>query len=173
MTSRSMDDRVRQFLPMTTLLVAAVVDLAPLPDASPSTVSPDFLLAALFFWSLHRSDLVPPTALFLLGLAVDLVGGGLMGLTPLSLFFVREVVVRRRRMLLGAGPFLRWLFFAGLMVGLGVLLLGLVSALDRHWHDPIAMLAGTMLTVLSWPLATLLLGPIQAMLPRVRHAAGS
>jgi rod shape-determining protein MreD len=149
------------------------MDLAPLPDASPSTVAPDFVLAVLFFWSLHRAELVPPLGLFLLGLGSDLVGGSFTGLTPLSLLLVREIVVRRRRMLLGAGPLLRWVSFAGLMCVLGVARLGLVSMLDRHWHDPVTVMAATMLTVMAWPIVTILLVPLQAMLPKVRHAAGS
>ena len=173
MTSTGMEDRVRQALPMATVMVAAVLGLAPLPDASPSAVAPDALLAVLFFWSLHRAELVPPAGLFLLGLATDLVAGSFTGMTPLSMRVVREVVVRRRRMLVGAGPFLRWLTFAGLTSVLAIARLALASALDRHWHDPVTTLAATMLTVLCWPLVNLLLGPVQAMLPRVRHAAGS
>ncbi|WP_222182066.1 rod shape-determining protein MreD [Geminicoccus harenae] len=164
--------RLRQLLPILTVAVALLLDLAPLPDAGPQAQAPRLTFAVVFFWALHRPELLPPLALFLLGLAGDLVAGSLIGLGPAMLLLLREAVARQQRLLLAASPLGRWVGFAGYVAVLMVAAWLVTSAHALRWQaiDPLAVQA--LLTVLAWPVVAVLLIQVHARLPRARHAAG-
>ncbi|HWL72013.1 MAG TPA: rod shape-determining protein MreD [Geminicoccus sp.] len=164
--------RLRQLLPILTVALALLLDLAPLPDAGPQAQAPKLVFAVVFFWALHRPELLPPLALFLLGLAGDLVAGSLVGLGPAMLLLLREAVARQQRFLLAASPLGRWVGFAGYVAVMMVAVWLVTSAHALRWQaiDPLAVQA--LLTVLAWPVVAVLLIQVHARLPRVRHAAG-
>ena len=167
----SMEANVRLLAPMATILFAGLLDLAPMPNAGIASHAPDLILTAVFFWSLHRPELLPPTALFATGLCVDLVGGSLIGITPAILLLVRQAVVRQHRLLLAASPFVLWLGFASYAAGSAFLRWVAASGLAWHWQSP--PVSPLLLTVLFWPLVQMLLAHVRTILPKVRHAAGS
>ncbi|WP_027132859.1 hypothetical protein [Geminicoccus roseus] len=170
--AQDLEARLRQLLPLLTVLLAALLDLTPLPDVGPQGQAPDLMLAAVFFWSLHRPDLLPALGLFLVALGADLVAGSLIGLGPATLLLVREAVLRQQRLLRAASPLVRWAGFA--LSAAGVALAGwlVASAYARHWQAAEPVLGDLMLTVLFWPLVVVVLIQVQGMLPRARHAAG-
>lgn len=90
------------------LLVAAAP--APLPGFAP--LAPALALAAVFYWTIHRPDLLRPSALFVIGLLQDLVSGGVIGVTSLILVALHWVLLSQRRLFLaGTFPFM-WFGFA-------------------------------------------------------------
>lgn len=95
---------------LTTLLV--ILGLVPLrvPDISP--VLPSIAIIAVFYWSVHRPDLMPIWAVFLIGLIQDLLSAGPMGIGILSLLTVHGLVASQRRLFVGASMLLMWLAFA-------------------------------------------------------------
>ncbi|HEX2527260.1 MAG TPA: rod shape-determining protein MreD [Geminicoccus sp.] len=173
MTTGTTEHRLRQFLPTLSLALAALVDLAPIPDAAPASRGPDILIAALFFWSLHRAELVAPIPLFALGLATDFVAGSMIGLTPALLLLTREAVVRQHKLLLAMSWPVLTASFASYAAALGFLRWVMASLMAGRWYHPIPAVLGVLLTVLAWPFVVLLLMRLQTALPRMRHAAGS
>ena len=56
-------------------LLAAVIALLPLPVPGYAALTPAFALMAVYHWSVYRPDLLPPSGLFAIGFAQDLVTG--------------------------------------------------------------------------------------------------
>jgi rod shape-determining protein MreD len=173
LAAHSAEFRLRRMLPALTVALAALIDLAPVPDVAPAGHAANLTVAVVFFWSLHRPDLLQPVALFAIALAADLVAGVLIGLGPLSLLAVRQGVVRQQRLLLAASPVMRWAGFACFAAGVALLGWLVASALALRWQAAMPVLGDLVVTVMAWPVVAVLLAQVQAMLPRLRHAAGS
>jgi rod shape-determining protein MreD len=172
LAASSAEFRLRRMLPAMTMALAALIDLAPVPDVAPEGHAANLTVAVVFFWSLHRPDLLPPITLFAIALAADLVAGVLIGLGPASLLLVRQGVVRQQRLLLAASPLARWGGFACFAAGMALLGWLVASALALRWQAAMPVLGDLAVTILAWPVVVILLARVQAMLPRVRHAAG-
>lgn len=173
LAAQDLETRLRQLLPLLTVLLAALLDLAPVPDLGPQGHSPDLMLATVFFWSLHRPDLLPVLALFVVALVADLVADSLIGLGPATLLLVREAVVRQQRLLRAASPLVRWAGFALSAASVAMASWLVASTYAQRWLAAGPVLGDLLLTVLVWPLVVVLLIQVKAMLPRARHAAGS
>lgn len=102
--------------------------IAILLDASPGgglMVAP-FLAAVLFFWIIHRPEAAPLWVSFLLGLLLDVLAGGILGVNALALMGAQFLA---GRWVSGHALFwMRWTIFAvylALVLGLGWLLASL------------------------------------------------
>jgi rod shape-determining protein MreD len=95
-------------------LMAATVPLR-VPDLSP--ILPSVGLIAVYYWLVHRPDLMPVWAVFLIGLIQDLLGGGPLGVGPFVLLVLFAAVTSLRRAFSGAGFLLLWLIFLPLAAG--------------------------------------------------------
>lgn len=116
---------LRQMAPGLTALVAALVDLLPVPASG--TPAPLLTVCVVCFWTLNDPDRLAALPLFLVGLLLDGAGGTPLGLTSLTLLLVRSALLGTRGLLLTqpvlvmAGGLviavasfgaLRWLLFA-------------------------------------------------------------
>ncbi len=96
--------RVEMLVPIGTAFLAMLLDRLPLPGAGPASVPSLITLCVVYFWSLHRPDLMTPIAAFLIGVIHDGLAGLPLGLTSLLFLLVRDVIVRQRRFF-AARPF--------------------------------------------------------------------
>jgi rod shape-determining protein MreD len=64
-----------------TLLIATLLNLLPFADWS---AMPDWAGLVLIFWAIHQPQRVGVGVAFLIGMAVDVIDGGVMGQHPLS-----------------------------------------------------------------------------------------
>ena len=170
--SHSLEARVRLLLPMATIIIAALFDLAIIPGAAVSSHVPELLLPATFFWCLQRPELLPPGMVFAVGFCRDLAGGASVGMTPALLLVLRQTVVHQDRFLHAASPYVVWFGFALFATAAAFVRWFAASALAWHWQDIVPSGADLLLTILFWPVVNAALARIQTMLPRVRHAAG-
>jgi rod shape-determining protein MreD len=113
---------------LTTLLVMAGVVPLGLPDLSP--IFPALALIAVYYWTVHRPDLMPVWAVFLIGLFQDLLSGGPVGVGVAALLVVHGMVVSLRRYFGGASLFALWLVFAP-VAGAAIFTLWLLTCLLR------------------------------------------
>ena len=131
-----LDRLAREALPVASALFLVMVSVLPLRLAGAEQMQTALPLLAVFFWAVHRPDLLPAPLVFLVGLLQDFLTGVPAGLNTVVLLLLYGAVRHQRRFFAGR-PFL--VVWSGLMlVGLGALaiewLLG--SALLGTLVDP-------------------------------------
>lgn len=146
-------------------LAAALLDLLPLPAPSGAGAAPLLTLGAVCFWSLHAPALLPPLAVFALGLALDAAAGTPPGLTALALLAARGGLAASRRLLL-AQPFaVVWAGVALAVAGFAALRWLLASLWWGRVFPLEPSLAEAFLTAAFYP-------PVAWLLARLRRLAG-
>lgn len=159
--------------PVLTAVGAIALDLLPMPNAAPQAAAPSLLLATVYFWTVHRPDLLPPLALFGLGCLLDAGGGVPVGVTPLALLVGRGLILSGQRWLhRQPGPVI-WACFLPVAMMVDGLRWGLAS-LARGGPLPVApVLLETALSFLAYPLVAALLAlACSRVLVTGRAAAG-
>lgn len=167
-----LDAGLRLMAPFATALLAAVLDLLPLPDAGPDVVTPHLTLIVVFYWAVSRPELMSAWVIFLIGLLRDLAAGLPVGMGSLSLLLV-PLVLREtplaglRRWGLGS-----WAVFAlvAFLVGIARWLIG-----TAFWEHALALrpfLTEIALTVLVYPAIAWLLGLLEPLLKGGGRASG-
>ncbi len=73
----------RASIPILSAFVAVLIDVSPLPDASPVAMAPFLTLCVIFFWAFHRPDLLNSLAIFIIALIYDSLAGMPLGFTAL------------------------------------------------------------------------------------------
>jgi rod shape-determining protein MreD len=86
-----------RLLPTVTTLVLAVFSVLPLRFPDYAAVAPLLALAGVFYWTIYRPDLLPPIAVFLCGITLDLLSGAPLGVAALVFLLTRVVVLPQRR----------------------------------------------------------------------------
>lgn len=119
-----LDALARELAPAALTLVLVLAMGIPIGLPAQHGVMPAPALAAVYFWTLYRPTLLPPLAVFGIGLLSDLLAAAPLGLNPLLLLLLHAAVLTQRRILVRQGFPLIWLVFA-LLAG-GVLTLGWV-----------------------------------------------
>jgi rod shape-determining protein MreD len=153
-----------RLLPVLTMLVAAFVQLAPVPLPGYAELTPAFALMTLYHWTIYRPDLLPPVALFAVGVGCDLLSGDLPGVTPLLFLLSRAAVLSCRRLFANRGFPVVWAGFAVLSSAAMFGLWGLDSLLA--WRPASLSTNGfrAALTVSLFPIASTVLGRSQQAL---------
>lgn len=168
---RQLDTRTRSLLPFASALLAIQIDLLPFPGGSgQGGVSSFVTLAVVYFWSLHRPDLFPPIAAFASGLVYDALAGLPPGVTSLLLLLVRSLMASQQRFFVARSFLVVWACFV-LLAPLALLARWLVvSAWWGHLFPLPPLLLEMGLTLMLYPLASWLLGPVHNRIPRMIHA---
>jgi rod shape-determining protein MreD len=150
-----------RLLPVATTLVAAVISVLPLQIPGYAALTPVFTLMAAYHWTIYRPDLLPPAALFGIGLTEDLLAGSPVGVNALLLLVTRIAVLAYRRYFVNRMfPFV-WTGFTLLTVVAMFGLWALHCLLDLSLLDFRASIIRAALTVAIFPLASFLLGRAQ------------
>jgi rod shape-determining protein MreD len=171
--ARSLALLLRRAIPFMTLLAAGLLDVLPLPSTSPQSLAPLTSVTVVFFWAIHRPELMTPGLAVVAGLLVDALAGLPLGLTALTLLVTRtiaaapEAALRDRPALLLWGAFL---LVATAALGLRWLV---ASAFWAHLFALRPVLFELALTVAVYPLVAGLLGRLGRHLPVLRRAPGS
>jgi rod shape-determining protein MreD len=153
-----------RLLPVATTAAAAMLSIQPVHIPAYAALTPALMLMVVYHWAIYRPDLLPPSAVFLIGVAHDLLAGGLPGVTALLLLLARAVVVRYRRWFPDRSfPFV-WggftLLTAAAMLGLWIL----HSLLEVEAVELRSSIFRAILTISLFPIASFLLGRTQRAL---------
>jgi rod shape-determining protein MreD len=150
-----------RMLPVATTLLAAVISVLPLQIPGYAALTPVFTLMAAYHWTIYRPDLLPPVALFAVGLTEDLLAGSPIGVNALLLLATRVAVLGYRRYFINRTfPFV-WSGFTLLTVIAMLGLWALHCVLDLSLLDFRNTVIRTALTIAIFPLASFLLGRAQ------------
>jgi rod shape-determining protein MreD len=153
-----------RLLPIATTIVAVLITILPLRIPGYAALTPAFTLMAVYHWTVYRPDLLPPSGLFAVGLAQDLLTGGPAGVNALVLLLARAAVLRQRRHFINRTfPFV-WSGFTLLAVAA---MLGLWTLHCLMQFSPSGFRATvfrTVLTIAIFPAASFALGRTQRAL---------
>lgn len=150
-----------RLLPVATTLLAAVISVLPVQIPGYAALTPVFTLMAAYHWTIYRPDLLPPVALFGIGLTEDLLAGSPVGVNALLLLLTRIAVLSHRRYFVNRNfPFV-WTGFT-LLTGLALFgLWALHCILDLSLLDLRNAIIRAALTIAIFPLASFMLGRAQ------------
>lgn len=109
---RQASRRIRALLPILSSVTLVLLGLLPPGLPHFDLVVPALALMAVFYWSVFRSDLMTMIGAFLIGLLLDLLSGGPLGLNALILVATHELGVSQRRVFLGSSFLVNWAAFA-------------------------------------------------------------
>ena len=163
---QGLDTAARTLTP--TLLIVALVFLGQLPYSlsGHATVTPYFVLMGVFYWGLHRPDLLPAVVVFLVGLMQDALDGEPFGVNAFVLIAVYWLVVSQQRHFRGRPFFVVWSGFAAAALMADVLRWILVSLVLGTALAPWAIMLEYFLTVMFYPLLTVAFALAHRTLPR-------
>ncbi|MFI5024523.1 MAG: rod shape-determining protein MreD [Alphaproteobacteria bacterium] len=106
-----LDRAARRLFPFALSVLLVVLSVVPLPVPGYGLVVPSFALMAVYYWAIHRPDLLPAAAVFILGLLEDILTGSPTGLNTLVLLLVYGVMRNQRRPFLGKPFAVMWFGF--------------------------------------------------------------
>jgi len=126
---------------------------------------PFFLLMAVYYWSIYRPTLIPVLYVFILAVIMDLQAGLPVGLSALVLIGI-QILVRKQRLFLMGQPFVMiWFGFACVALMQMLAQWGAISALNAALMPLTAMVIAWALSIMVFPLASLILLGVHRLLP--------
>ena len=138
-----------------------MISVLPVKFPGYAAFTPVFILMAAYHWTIYRPDLLPPLALFAIGLAEDLLAGSPIGVNALMLLLVRGAVLGQRRFFVNRTfPFV-WSGFTLLTAVVMLCLWALHCLIDLSLLDFRNTVIRAALTVAIFPLASFMLGRAQ------------
>ena len=93
------------------LFFMIILNLTHLPFFGEDGARFSFLLIGVYFWLIYRPALIPYPLLFVSGLLLDILSGGLVGLNALCFMVLGIIVRNQRRYLLGQSWSVVWAGF--------------------------------------------------------------
>ncbi len=144
------------WMPALTILLAASIQEMALPWQAWTFFRPDLVVITLFYWRLFRPDLCGFGLAFAIGLAMDALAGGVLGLNALTKIILLLLVDRFGQQLRTVDFMLLPLAVILLLIlesALHLALLTLLTDPEPHWP-----------LLLGRPAATALLTPMMAAL---------
>ncbi len=155
------DLKFRQALPGLLTLFLVLLSVAPLRLPDYALVAPGLVLIAVFYWTVHRPDLLRPWHACAIGLFDDVLSGAPLGVNALVLTLIHWAVTSQHTFFRGKSFAVIWLSFAFLAPG-GIMLTAFLSFLaSRAIIDPIVVLVQILLTIGLYPPLAWLLGRAQ------------
>ncbi|HNQ91434.1 MAG TPA: rod shape-determining protein MreD [Alphaproteobacteria bacterium] len=99
------------------LLFFLLLSLVDIPMISSGEIRQGFLLIGMYFWTIYRPHILPYPVVFMMGLLLDILSGGLIGLNALCFMVLTMIVRSQRRFLLGQSWQMVWAgFFVAVIV---------------------------------------------------------
>jgi rod shape-determining protein MreD len=163
-----LDRWIREAAPLAISLMVVIATVMPVRVPDYAFLAPGFVLMAVFYWTVHRPDLMRPWGAFLVGLFDDVLTGAPLGLNALVFVLMHGAIVAQHRFFRDKPFVLVWFAFA--IVAFGAIVASALFAFIAQGApiDPGSILVRYGLTVAMYPLAGWFLGRAQrAFLPAV------
>jgi rod shape-determining protein MreD len=155
------DRSARNIAPVAVTLLLMLAGMTPLRLPQFESIAPPLTLMAVYYWAVHRPDLMRPAVAFLIGVLQDLLSGAPLGVTPLAFMIAYWVSLTQRQLFLGTSFLLMWLGFAGVAVVAGAVQWLAYSALAGNLLGPEPALFQAVLAIGLFPLPAWLFMRVQ------------
>ena len=162
-------NRSNRLVPFVTTLFFVMISVLPLRVPGFSAVAPSFALMAVYHWTIYRAELLPASAVFIVGLLLDLLSGTpYVGTSALSLLLARTTLMGQRRFLVDRFFPVLWAGFLLTAVAVIAFEWALVSLLHGAPLGTRPFIFEAVLTVATFPVGSYILARAQrAFLARV------
>lgn len=153
---------VMTVVPFIMAVICVLLSFVPVGRIFGSSVTPAFAFMAIYYWGVVRPEMFPPVAVFAVGLILDLMSGGPIGLWAFVYVATYALVITQRFMLVNA-PFSAFWFgfilaslFAAFIswIAASFFFGGLVAFSPIFWHMAV--------TIAVFPLFAFIFGRVQA-----------
>lgn len=151
-------ESLRKIVPLAVTLLFLLIGIS-LPAFIPALASipPLLIYAAVYYWSVHRPDLMPLALLFIVGLCTDALLRLPFGVSGLVYIVIGQLVQSQRPIFADQSYFTLWLGFAVLLAVAQTLQWLLLSLLFHHFLPVMPLLLQGGLTLALFPLLAWLL----------------
>jgi rod shape-determining protein MreD len=148
---QKVDQAGRNVAPFAITALLMLLGMVPLQVPGWGPVAPQLVLMAVFYWAIHRPDLLRPSFAFGLGVLQDLLSGMPLGLNALVYVLVHWVVLSQRRFFLAGSFAMLWLGFAMIAAGASLAYWAGISILGLTLVPPGSAVAQGLLTIALFP----------------------
>ena len=138
--------------PVAVCLLGTLLFAAPLQLFGLMAPEPVFPLMAAFVWAALRPSMIAPVALVLLGLFLDFVWGGPIGLWALCLISAHVLALSVRRLLSGENFTVLWVWYAAACIVAFAVGEGLLRLAYGVWPSLVGVALQAGVTIALFPL---------------------
>ena len=115
-----LDLAARHAAPGAVTMILVLVGVTPTHLPYYSAIAPMLPLASIYYWGVHRPDLMPMWLIFTIGLLHDVLTDSPIGLHAAILLLCQWVLLRQRRFLVGRPFVVLWGGYAAVAVGVSL-----------------------------------------------------
>jgi rod shape-determining protein MreD len=138
--------------PFCAALLLTLLAMAPIQITGLNASAPNFAIIAAFFWAIYAPQLLPPLAIFALGLTMDLLGAGPLGFWPLVLLSVYGLALGQRQFFLGRSVVGIWAGFGAFSILAAAAGWFVLSLYYGHWGNPMPAFGQALVSIAVFPL---------------------
>ena len=140
--------------PILIALLCALLGVVPMNVPGLASIGPALTLMAVYHWSIFAPVLLPPPAVFLVGLVQDVLGGAPLGLSAFVLLCVHGLVANQRRVFIARAFPMAWFGFTLVAMGAGGLSWLVVGLVKGALTSPLSHLVQVGLSVALYPVCS-------------------
>ena len=155
---RRLDIAARHALPACSTILLMLLTAAPLGLYGQAALLPAVTLVSVWFWSLFWPDAMPPPAVFLIGVLLDLLAWQPIGSGVLILLIVHGLARHWQQPLTARGFALLWAGFAVIAVGAATLGWALTAVLTWRLLPPAPAVFQAVVSIAIYPALAMVLG---------------
>lgn len=148
---QKLDRAGRNVAPFAVTVLLVLAGMVPVHVPAYAPVAPALGLMAVYYWAIHRPDLLRPSAVFIIGLLQDMLSGAPMGLNAMVLVTAHATVLHQRRFFLASTFTLMWFGFGLIVFGSAFLQWAAYSVLNGTLLRLDTVLAQATLTLALFP----------------------
>jgi rod shape-determining protein MreD len=148
---QKLDGAARRAAPATVTLLLVLIGTTPLQAPFYGSIAPMFALMSIYYWAIHRPDLMPLSLVFAIGLVHDVLTGAPLGIHSFVFLVCHWIVYGQRRFLVGRAFGVLWWGFFMMMLMAAALEWAAFSAYFARVMPVEPVLFRTLLTVALFP----------------------
>jgi rod shape-determining protein MreD len=149
--AQRLDRLARNLLPLALSILLVLLTVIPIYLPGYGEVAANLALMSVFYWSVHRPELITPVDAFAIGLLLDVLGGTPPGMNAAIMVLARSVVVTQGRVFRGKSFLVLWWGFSLVAVGAGLALWLISMGYAMKPLDPLPGVFRWALTVSLFP----------------------
>ncbi len=146
------DTAARKLTPFGLTMLLVLIGAVPLHLPGIASVTPLLPLIGIYYWAIYRPDLMPVSAVFVIGILYDALSGTPMGVSAAVFVIVHGIIDSQRRFFAGKSFMIIWLGFFLVSAGALLAIWILVSAYYGTFVKSEALIFQYVITLGCFPL---------------------